>query len=48
MEKINTDHFSNRIASGALALLLFIQAVYPVKAQTSRSCLLYTSDAADD
>jgi hypothetical protein len=37
MEKINTDHFSNRIASGALALLLFIQAVYPVKAQTSRS-----------
>lgn len=36
MEKINTDHFSNRIASGTLALLLFIQAVYPVKAQTSR------------
>lgn len=36
MEKINTDHFSNRIASGTLALLLFIQAVYPVKAQASR------------
>lgn len=36
MEKINTDHFSNRIASGTLALLLFIQAVYPVHANASR------------
>jgi hypothetical protein len=36
MEKINTNHFSNRIASGTLALLLFIQAVYPVHANASR------------